>query len=180
MIDYTSGLIYYVVVSFQCSPAEVNFFHVEFKIRVESPKLIKYFFSNGESRPRRPEDVRLLIILSLIDFNCIENPASAKGIAKPVDISAGGTGILKMIPVPDRSYFWLNHSGICIIKSFYDRLQPLRSDFHIIVQKKQDVTLSNFCTPVITAGIAKVLFKPCNFTAWIVFSNPVDSFIITG
>src|SRR5690606_15343310 len=80
-------------------PAEIHFFHMRIEICIESAKLVVEVGPHHETPAGGPEYFYLIIVLSLVFFEIVENTAAAEEITPFIHKPAARACIFEILPI---------------------------------------------------------------------------------
>src|SRR5690606_37901552 len=161
--DMVHGTAGSVVCTFSCAmklPAQVDLFHVRKDILIETAVGVKAFRPDHHAGTGSPEHRSFVIVLPVVLFHMIEHSAATERIAKAVDESAGGTGVLEEVPPAMRLYLWLYRGNVLVaVVQCPEGFQPPRRNLCVGIQQYIVVGLSVLKPPVVTAAKPKVFLQ---------------------
>ena len=131
--------------------------HVREKVRIEAAGLAERLRSDQHAGPGRPEHLSFIVVLPRVLLRDLEDPATAEGIAVPIDETTRRTGMLELAGLLQRAHLRLagRHARV-LIEVGVQGVEPARRHLNIRVQQQEAVRLHLCQSRVITASEAKV------------------------
>lgn len=163
------------------APAEVNFFLVRKKIRIESPHFMKAARPYEQGGTAGPENRAAIVILAQVFLYRIKYPAPTKGVAPGIEPAPCSAGIFKLVALRIGKNAWL--AGCNLRIGFHEPdhgLQPARLHFHIRIEQNIIISRNILQGPVVPSSIAPVLFHCYYAYLRILLRNPGTGIIRTG